>query len=625
MNESLLFLIPLMPLLCGVLNTLFGMRLPRLLSEALAVFGVLFAAVLTSLFWFRAEGSGTSSTLYTWMAAGDLKVPLTILFDHLSATMALMVTWVSTLIHLYAVGYMHEEEDYARFFALLNLFVFAMLTIVLADNLLLLFLGWEGVGFCSYGLIGYWYRKGENADAGRKAFLVTRVGDVFFAVAMLWLFSLFGTLSLSGINAQATTLAPATLTALTLLLLGGACGKSAQLPLMTWLPDAMAGPTPVSALIHAATMVTAGVYLLCRLFPLVSLSPFGMAAIATVGAATALYAATCALAQREIKKVLAYSTMSQIGYMFLAVGAGSVTGAMFHLFTHAFFKALLFMGAGCVIHLCGGENDIHRMGGLARKAPYLFACFLAGALCLAGVPLTGGFFSKDMILLATFTQGGLYYRVLWGVGAFTALLTAVYTFRLVYLVFGGSPRVERHDHPLPGVMLWTLLPLALLGLGGGLFDLPGLYGGKELLGQLYATGGGRELAAGHGLELKLAGLAALLVLCGWLLAHWRYRRYGEELPGAKSRFLLRGWQADAAVEAVLLRPFRSLALFFWQGGDGALIDGFLDGLARGCYGVGGRLRLITSGRLSTYLQALAWGLLLMLGWLLLVMVSRGGA
>ncbi len=565
MNESLLFLIPLLPLLCGMLNVLFGMRLPRLLSETLAVGGVLFAAVLTSLFWFRGAGEGTRVTLYTWLAAGDVTIPVTILFDGLSAPMTLMVTWVSTLIHLYAVGYLREEPDYARFFAILNLFVFAMLTIVLADNLLLLFLGWEGVGFCSYGLIGYWYQKGENADAGRKAFLVTRVGDVFLAVAMLWLFALFGTLSLSDINAQAASLAPSTVTILALLLLLGACGKSAQLPLMTWLPDAMAGPTPVSALIHAATMVTAGVYLLCRTFPLVSLSPTGMAAIAVVGAATALYAATCALAQREIKKVLAYSTMSQIGYMFLAVGAGSVSGAMFHLFTHAFFKALLFMGAGCIIHLYGGENDIHRMGGLARRSPLVFGLFLAGALCLAGVPLTGGFFSKDQILLATYTAGGPLYLLLWGCGVLTALLTALYTFRLVYLVGAGTPRAPYHPHALPGLMVWTLPPLALFGLGGGLLNLPPLFGGGERLAALLGARGGRELAVGHGLELTLAGIAVLLVAAGWLLAHWRYRHFHRELPLAGSDFLRLGWRADAAVEATLLRPFRAMAAFFWLG------------------------------------------------------------
>ena len=622
MNDALLFLIPLLPLLCGVINALFGMHLPRLLSESLAVFGVLFAAVLASLFAFRAAGEGTSVTLYTWLATGELSVPVTILFDHLAATMTLMVCWVSTLIHLYAVGYVRDEPDYARFFALLNLFVFAMLTIVLSDNLLLLFLGWEGVGVCSYGLIGYWYQKGENADAGRKAFLVTRVGDVFLAVAMLWLFGLFGTLSLSGINGQAATLPAATLTILTLLLLLGACGKSAQLPLMTWLPDAMAGPTPVSALIHAATMVTAGVYLLCRLFPLVSLSPFGMAAIATVGAATALYAATCALAQREIKKVLAYSTMSQIGYMFLAVGAGTVTGAIFHLFTHAFFKALLFMAAGAVIHLCGGENDVHRMGGLARRAPLLFGLFLAGALCLAGVPLTGGFFSKDLILLAAFSGGG-YYRLLWGVGLLTAFLTALYTFRLVYLVFAGTPRSKLHPHPLPGLMVWTLPPLALLGLGGGFINLPVLFGGGERLAHLFGAAGGREVVADHHLELLLAGASVLVVSAGWLLAHWRYRQFSGELPGAGSRFLLQGWRADALVEALLLKPYRAVATFFWQGSDGALIDGTLEGLARSCAGLGDRLRQLTTGRVSHYLQGLAWGLLLILGWLLLATVGGG--
>ena len=287
MNESLLFLILLLPLVCGVLNALFGMRAPRLFAETLAVFGVAISAVLTLLMWSYADGEGSRAVLYTWFSSGDLQVPVAILFDRLSAPMTLMVTGVSTLIHLYAVAYMAEEKDYARFFTLLNLFVFAMLLIVLSDNLLLTFFGWEGVGFCSYALIGYWYDKGENVDAGRKAFLVTRVGDIFFGIAMLWLFSLTGTLSISEINSQAPQFMPTVATGLTILLLLGASGKSAQLPLMTWLADAMAGPTPVSALIHAATMVTAGVYLLCRLFPLISLSPVGMMAIATVGALTA--------------------------------------------------------------------------------------------------------------------------------------------------------------------------------------------------------------------------------------------------------------------------------------------------------------------------------------------------
>ncbi len=620
MNAQLLFLIPLLPLVCGVANALFGMRLPGRLTGALAVVGVAASTLLTLGLWPLSAGEGTSAVLYTWLASGDLSVPVAIRFDALSAPMTLMVTAVSTLIHLYAVGYMKHEQDRARFFALLNLFVFAMLTIVLADNLLLLFLGWEGVGFCSYALIGFWYRKKENADAGRKAFLVTRVGDVFLGIALLWLFALTGTLSITAINAQAPTLAAGTVTLLALLLLGGACGKSAQLPLMTWLPDAMAGPTPVSALIHAATMVTAGVYLLCRLFPLVSLSPVAMAAIASVGALTALYAASCALAQREIKRVLAYSTMSQVGYMFLAVGAGTVAGAMFHLFTHAFFKALLFMGAGCVIHLAGGENDIFRMGGLARRNRTVFWLFLAGSLCLAGAPLTGGFFSKDAILLAAFAAGSPLYRALWGVGILTALLTSFYTFRLLYLVFAGENRGEADGHHLPGSMVWTLVPLALAGVAGGLLNLPPLFGGEEALHHRLGPLAGSTIQVSHALEWTLAGLALLLFLAGWFIARARYRRFPGEPAGSLPSFLRQGWQADRVVETLILVPFRGLARFFWRGSDLALIDGLLEGSARACRQGGEYLRRLATGKVSSYLAAFAWGLLVILGYFLLVLV-----
>ncbi len=323
---------------------------------------------------------------------------------------------------------------------------------------------------------------------------------------------------------------------------------------MTWLPDAMAGPTPVSALIHAATMVTAGVYLLCRLFPLVSLSPAGLAVIAAVGALTALYAASCALAQREIKRVLAYSTMSQVGYMFLAVGVGTVGGAMFHLYVHAFFKALLFMGAGCVIHLTGGENDIYRMGGLKKKSPLVFWSFLAGALCLAGAPLTGGFFSKDAILLAAFAEGSLYFKILWGIALFTALLTAVYTFRLLYLVFAGEARTPGKPHGLPAVMTWTLPPLALLGVFGGLFNLPAAWGGNGALQRYLGPLAGEEVHAPHAVEWWLAGLAAALFLVGWLLARWRYATFPGERPSPAKTFFLHGWQADRLVDAAAGAP-----------------------------------------------------------------------
>jgi NADH-quinone oxidoreductase subunit L len=621
MTAKLLFLIPLLPLFCGVANALFGMRLPRRLAVALAVGGVAAATLLTLLAWPLAAGDGTRTALFTWLASGPLRVDFGILFDRLSAPMTLMVTGVSSLIHLYAAGYMKDEEDYARFFALLNLFVFAMLTIVLADNLLVLFLGWEGVGFCSYALIGYWYRQEKNADAGRKAFLVTRVGDVFFGIALLWLAALFGTLSVSAVNANAHLLGPATVTALTLLLLAGACGKSAQLPLMTWLPDAMAGPTPVSALIHAATMVTAGVYLLCRLFPLVSLSPAGMGAIAAVGALTALYAATCALAQREIKRVLAYSTMSQIGFMFLAVGAGSVSAAMFHLFTHAFFKAALFMGAGCVIHLAGEENDIFRMGGMAKASRPVFWSFFAAALCLAGIPLTGGFFSKDAILLAAFAVGHPLYLMLWGVGILTAFLTALYTFRLLYLVFAGETRGHAGHHSLPAAMVWTLFPLAALGLFGGLLNLPAFVGGNEALTHLLEPLAGEKVHASHALEWGLAAASVLAVLAGWLLARSRYRSFPGERPSPTAEFLLRGWQADRLVERLILAPFLALAHFCWHGTDRTAIDGILDGAGKACMTGGELIRRLTTGRLSTYLGAFAWGLLALLGWMLLTVVK----
>jgi len=620
MNETLLFLIILLPLVCGVLNAIFGMRAPRLFAETLAVFGVAAAFLVTLLFWSYGEGEGSRAVLYTWFSSGTFEVPIAILFDRLSAPMTLMVTGVSTLIHLYAVGYMAEEKDYARFFTLLNLFVFAMLLIVLSDNLLLTFLGWEGVGFCSYGLIGYWYGKGENADAGRKAFLVTRVGDVFFGIAMLWLFALFGTLSISAINAQAAQLAPAVLTGLTLLLLLGASGKSAQLPLMTWLADAMAGPTPVSALIHAATMVTAGVYLLCRMFPLVSLSPVGMMAIATVGAVTAFYAATCALAQREIKRVLAYSTMSQVGYMFLAVGVGSVAGAMFHLLTHAFFKALLFMAAGCVIHLCHEENDIFRMGGVARRAPFVFSMFMAGAICLAGVPMTGGFYSKDAILLAVFAQPGTYFQGLWVLATVTALLTAIYTFRLLYLVFAGAPRGEAGH--APGFMMrWPLLPLALLGLGGGLLNMPELVGGNAWLQHYLGELAGHIPHVSHAAEWRLWGLATAIVAAGWLIARHFYRHYAGARDNRLARFLLAGWQADSLVEQVVLKPFRAACRFCCYGLDLTVIDGMLEGAAALCKQFGERLRPVSTGRLSTYIGAFAWGLLALLGWCLWRLIS----
>lgn len=612
----LLTLALLLPLIGGVFNSCFGNRLPKPLPVFIATGAVIgsFLAILGAL--SGATGDGLRVTLFTWMSSGDFEANIGLLFDPLAAIMAVMVTGVASLIHLYAAGYMEEDRDQTRFFALMNLFVFAMLAIVLADNLLLMFLGWEGVGFCSYGLIGFWYRKTENASAGRKAFIVTRIGDLFFTVGLLWLFALFGTVGIEAINGRVAELDATTITLVSLLLLGGACGKSAQLPLMTWLPDAMAGPTPVSALIHAATMVTAGVYLLCRMFPLVSLSPLAMGVVALVGALTALYAASCAIAQREIKRVLAYSTMSQVGYMFMAVGVGSVSAAMFHLLTHAFFKALLFMTAGCLINLAGHENDIYLMGGMRRRSKAVFWMFMAGLLCLAGAPLTGGFFSKDLILATAFAKGDIFHLSIYGIGILTAVITSFYSFRLAYLVFAGDFRGDDLPHELPGLMKWPLLPLVFLGLLGGLMNLPHLFGGHSWLsGWLESEGDILHLSLTS--EYQLVGSAVGVFVLGWLVAHLRYRKFSPPEPNFVSTFLLAGWQFDALFDRLVIRPYNVIGQFCWQGCEVGLVDGLLEGFARTFVSWGQGLRTLTNGRIGFYLQGFIWGLLLIVGWFLL--------
>ncbi len=615
----LLILTLLLPLCGGLINVCFGNRLPKPVPVIIAC-GSVIASFLACLGCFPNAAEGLRVVLFTWLKSGSFQADIGLLFDPLAAIMTLMVTGVASLIHLYAAGYMEEDPDQTRFFAFLNLFVFAMLAIILADNLLLMFLGWEGVGFCSYGLIGFWYRKTENASAGRKAFIVTRIGDLFFTVAVLWLFKVFGTIGIEAINGRVSELDGFTVTAISLLLLGGACGKSAQLPLMTWLPDAMAGPTPVSALIHAATMVTAGVYLLCRLFPLVSLSPTALATIALVGVLTALYAATCALGQREIKRVLAYSTMSQVGYMFLAVGVGSVSAAMFHLLTHAFFKALLFMAAGCVINLAGHENDIYLMGGMRKRSQTVFWLFMAGLVCLAGMPLTGGFFSKDLILAAAYAKGTPFYYAVYALGIVTAGMTSFYSFKLGYLVFAGEYRGDELPHELPELMKWPLVPLAILGLAGGLLNLPHLFGGhswlSEWLDKAHDVG---EVPVA--VEYRLIAVAVGVFLIGLVLAHLRYFRFKDPKSSTLNRFLLAGWRFDALFDLVLLRPFNQLCRFCWHGVETGLVNGLLHGCARTFICWGESLRILSNGRVSNYLQGFVWGFLIIVGWFLLRAVA----
>lgn len=614
-------LIILLPLAGALLNALCGRIMSRRAVEIVAcsvVWGS-FAAALTSFASYRAP---LSLEIASWLADFDFTAPISLYLDPLSLALCLMITFVCGLIHLYATAYMAEDPSYVRFFALLNLFVASMLLLVLAENLPLLYLGWEGVGFCSYALIGFWYREEKNATAGRKAFIVTRIGDTALVIAIVWLFELCGTESIPALNRMAHTLPAESVTLLGLLMLIGAMGKSAQLPLSVWLPDAMAGPTPVSAQIHAATMVTAGVYLLMRMFPLISGSPEVLAAIAVTGGLTALYGAACAAAQRDLKRVLAYSTISQIGYMILGVGAGAIVASTFHLLVHAFFKALLFLGAGCVIVALRHEQDIYRMGGLRRTMPATFWPFLAGAVCLAGVPPTGGFFSKDGILTAVWLREGVLYGALFATAILTALLTSFYTFRTIYLVFGGGGgSIDRH--PVPRLMDWTLIPLALLGVTAGALNLPAYLGGGILHRFMEPLSGAPPIHLSHAVELALQGGAAAIALSGLALAHYRYGagrrdlRVAEagEQPGPIRSFCLNGWYLDRLYDILLVGPYTRMAGILWLKVDEKAIDGSMDRFAGLLGRIGQLATLWSGGRVSVYIVSMAAGAALLIAYL----------
>ncbi len=633
-----LALILLLPLSGGFFNALIGNRLPRKAGESVAC-AVIWGAFICSIPVFLNFTAPVTIEYASWLSDFDFKAPLALHLDQLSLSLTMMITFVCGLIHLYSIGYMKDDPSPARYFALLNIFVFAMLMLILAGNLPLLYLGWEGVGFCSYALIGFWYTEEKNATAGRKAFIVTRIGDTALGIAMVWMYQLFGTTAISELNGMGFLMPPGIITALGILLLIGAAGKSAQLPLSVWLPDAMAGPTPVSAQIHAATMVTAGVYLLARMFPLIGSSPITLAAIAITGGATAFYAATCACVQRDLKRILAYSTISQIGYMVMGVGAGALTASTFHLLTHAFFKALLFLGAGCVITALHHEQNIYRMGGLKKQLPGIYWPFLAGALCLAGFPGSGGFFSKDALLGAVLAHGGMLYNTLFALGLATALLTAFYTFRMLFVVFhGGASTPLSHlsestnDRSVSGVepiMTLTLIPLALIALFSGLLNLPGNFGSHGLLSGFFGTLPG-FVSPSHestATELSLQLVAATISLIGLGLAWSRYtglrraeslRREETGLP--LSEFLLNGWCLDNLYRLLFIRPYVWLSRFLWKGIDEAVIDGTLNGLARFTMGLGAFPARWSTGRAVTSLIALAGGTAAVLGyvaWLLI--------
>jgi NADH-quinone oxidoreductase subunit L len=597
---------------------------PSALAPWVAVLAMA-AAFALALRGFAALGDAPSieSPTWHWIDTGTFPIDLAMTFDRLSCVMTLVITGVGLLIHIYAAGYMKGDPGYAKFFAYLNLFVFAMLMLVLSSNLVGLFVGWEGVGLCSYLLIGFWYSKGWPAEAGQKAFVMNRIGDACFLIGAFLLARLFGTLDLSDIAASVAGVVSDPerayqLMLAGLLLFGGACGKSAQLPLFTWLPDAMAGPTPVSALIHAATMVTAGIYLTLRLNPLYAASPRLMLFIACVGAATALIAGSAALVQRDIKRVLAYSTVSQLGYMFLGLGSGAWVAALFHLVTHAFFKALLFLGAGSVIHGMHHEQDMHKMGGLKRHMPATFLTFLAGAAALSGLPFLSGFFSKDEILGHTYAHGGVY-RVLWGVGLATAALTAFYTWRMVALTFFGKERFDAahvHPHESPSVMTLPLWILALLSVAGGVLGLPPVlhvaHRLKDWLEPVVAPGNAllasndalHELA--HSTEWMLLGLGALVAVVfslsgfrAYVAGTARDVRRERNAPGL-ARFLEGAWGIDAAYTSFVVLPLKRLFFVVSIVFDQWMVDGAVNGIAGAARTCGERMRRMASGNIAHY-------------------------
>ena len=630
---DLFWLIPLIPGLSAIGLIVFGSILPRKWIAWQACSSVLLSFLLAAASFLKLarlpEGTAAlAKTLLPWIASGSFASPIAFSLDRLSAVMALVVTGVGLLIHVYSTGYMADDRSFARYFAHLNLFTFFMLVLVLASNIVLMFVGWEGVGLCSYLLIGFWFERPAAAKAGMKAFVVNRVGDAAFIIGVLVLLLNVKSGGFTAINsAAADGLLPAGVATLAaVLLFVGATGKSAQVPLYVWLPDAMEGPTPVSALIHAATMVTAGVYMICRLSGLYTASVPASAVVAWVGGATAVFAATMALVQTDIKKVLAYSTISQIGYMFIGCGVGAYAAGMFHLMTHAFFKGLLFLAAGSVIHALGGEQDMRRMGGLKNRLPVTFPVFLVGAAAISGVPFLSGFFSKDAILTSAYAGG---HHVLYGLGLAGAVLTAFYMFRAVYLTFYGKPGAWAepggHVHESPPVMTVPLVLLAVLSAVAGFVGLPALFGrdadafGRFLASSVKSVGHHLGAVTEGGLILLATGAAAggiALAFVVYRRAPELPRRLASRLPGVH-RLLVGRYYVDEAYEAVFVRPLLRGSEAVYRHFDLKVIDGALNGSAASAGLAGRGLNLLQSGLVRDYALAFLIGAILFLGFVLL--------
>ena len=620
--SHLLALIVLLPLAGFVLNGLAGNRLGKPFVSAVGCgLPIVAFAVAVKCFMDLQAGGGAPriETAYTWAAIGDSLFEIAFYFDALTAVMVLIVTGVGSLIHIYSTGYMKDDSSYARYFAYLNLFLFFMLLLVLGRSMLVLFVGWEGVGLASYLLIGFWFEDPDKARAGKKAFITNRIGDAGFLLGMFLIYQALGTLDMDRINAAFMGTSPPAVSAslLGILLFIGASGKSAQIPLHVWLPDAMAGPTPVSALIHAATMVTGGVYLVARLSGVYMHAPQASAVIAAVGVFTALFAATIAVAQNDIKKVLAYSTISQLGFMFVALGVGAYGVAIFHVYTHAFFKACLFLGAGSVIHALGGEQDIRKMGGLARRIPVTFATFAVATAAIAGIPPLAGFFSKDEILWYAFASSRGGSPLLFAVAATTALLTAFYMFRLLWLTFFGRSRmtqeVEHHVHESPLSMTGVLVVLAVLSAIGGFLSIP-----HFLAPMLPLPDVAHEL---EHFETPLVVISVVIAFVGLAAAAFVYGDTGTRAEALRRRFpgvyrVLSGkYFVDEAYDALIARPLYWISdRVFLRIGDRQIFDGTLHGLAALGRRTAGGFSRVQNGSLHLYALLVLVGIIASLAW-----------
>jgi NADH-quinone oxidoreductase subunit L len=635
-------LIPLLPLIAFVVNIILGRSVIKNNAQWISIAAVGASFVLSVMTFMEvAAGKTVNFDVYSWIVSGNFKVTIGFLIDQLTAIMLIVVTSVSLLVHIYSVGYMHGDKGYYRFFSYLSLFTFSMLMLVMGNNLLQMYFGWEAVGLCSYFLIGFWYEKKSAADAGKKAFIVNRFGEFGFGLGVIMIFLMLGTLHYTEIFAKVGTLTGQTInilgynvdliTLIALLLFCGAVGKSAQIPLHVWLPDAMEGPTPVSALIHAATMVTAGVFMVARFNPLFNLSEFAMNTVAIVGAVTSLFAATIALVQNDIKRIVAYSTVSQLGYMFLACGVGAYGAGVFHLYTHAYFKALLFLGAGSVMHAMAGELDIQKMGGLRKYMPVTYWTFLIASLSIAGIPGLSGFFSKDEILWLAY-NGGPIGRVVWLIGTIVAALTAFYSFRIIFLAFHGKFRgtheQEHHLHESPKSMTAPLLILAVGAIAAGWAGIPAALGGSNAIGHFFEPVLGHpHVSGGHEEEFMVMGISIACAIGGIVLS-WIFYSLKPEIPKSLAAnlkgiytVLWNKYYIDELYDFIIVKPVKWVSnAILIDVTDGKIIEGIINGIPSGIRNFGERLRKLQTGYVQHYAISMALGVFVILT---LVLIAAG--